>query len=473
MLLSYCTNVHPAEDLDGVLDQLARYAGPVREAAGLDVLGVGLWLPAALAHRLTASPRAAQDLARLRAALDEHGLQAHTLNAFPYGGFHDDVVKLAVYAPTWADPERLAYTLECAEVLAALLPDGVDGSISTLPLAWREPGGVAWSPTQDAAATRAFEDLSAGLRDLAARTGKIVRVAVEPEPGCVLDTVEDVVAWLEKRPAIDREHVGVCLDTCHLAVSFADPAAAVERITRAGLRVVKVQASAALHLTEPAAPGARDAVGQFVEKRYIHQVRELAPGGEVLPADDLPDALGSGSADGLPGEGPWRVHFHVPLHHEPAPPLTATTAVLRDAVAAVLAAPHGEEAHLDVETYTWAVLPPDSPAFPGAVAGDDARAAAGAAAPGADDTRPVAVGEEHGHPRALEASPSAGETVTVGVGGVEPLVAGIAAEVRWAVEHLLVTGPRPAPDRVPGRAPGPAPSSSTSTSTPQTSGVPA
>lgn len=417
MQLSYCTNVHPAEDLDGVVDQLARYAGPVRRAAGLDVLGVGLWLPAALAHRLSASPRAAEDMARLRAALDEHGLQVHTLNAFPYGGFHDDVVKLAVYSPTWADAERLAYTLECAEVLAALLPDGVDGSISTLPLAWREPDGVAWSPAQDAAATRAFEDLSAGLRDLAARTGKVVRVAVEPEPGCVLDTVEDVVTWLEARLApgpagrareqvggIDPAFVGVCLDTCHLAVSFADPAAAVERITGAGLRVVKVQASAALHLAEPSAPGARDAVGQFVEKRYIHQVRELAPGGDVLPADDLPDALGTGAAPGLPGEGPWRVHFHVPLHHEPAPPLAATTDVLRDAVAAVRAAPHGHEAHLDVETYTWAVLPPGSPAFP---------------------------------------SPSA----------VEPLVAGIAAELRWATEHLL--GPGPA----------------SSTTTPQTSGV--
>ncbi|WP_336708709.1 metabolite traffic protein EboE [Oerskovia sp. USHLN155] len=427
MQLSYCTNVHPAEDLDGVVDQLARYAGPVREAAGLDVLGVGLWLPASLAHRLSASPRAAEDMARLRAALDEHGLQVHTLNAFPYGGFHDDVVKLAVYSPTWADAERLAYTLECAEVLAALLPDGVDGSISTLPLAWREPDGVAWSPAQDAAATRAFEDLSAGLRDLAARTGKVVRVAVEPEPGCVLDTVEDVVTWLEARLApgpvgraheqvssgIDPAFVGVCLDTCHLAVSFADPAAAVERITGAGLRVVKVQASAALHLAEPSAPGARDAVGQFVEKRYIHQVRELAPGGDVLPADDLPDALGAGAAPGLPGEGPWRVHFHVPLHHEPAPPLAATTDVLRDAVAAVRAAPHGDEAHLDVETYTWAVLPPGSPAFP-----------APAPSPSVED-----------------ASPSADR----------PLVAGIAAELRWATEHLL----------------GPA----LSTTTPQTSGV--
>jgi len=377
MPLSYCTNVHPAEDLDGVLGQLDRYAGPVREAAGLDTLGVGLWLPADLAHRLAASP---DDRDRLRAALARHRLTVHTLNAFPYGGFHAEVVKHAVYTPTWADPDRAAYTLACAEVLADLLPEGVDGSISTLPLAWREP----WTPADDAAATAALAAVSAGLRELAARTGRTVRLAVEPEPGCVLDTVADVVGWLEPRLGagpgqIDPEHVGVCLDTCHLAVSFADPVAAVRRIRQAGLRVVKVQASAALHVEDPADPVSRAAVARFAEPRYLHQVRERS-GGAVHAADDLPDALAAG---GLPGAGAWRVHVHVPLHARPAAPLSATTDVLRDAVTAVLRGPHGDAAHLDVETYTWAVLPDDL------------------AARAADD-----------------------------------LVAGIAAEVRWAVDHL-------------------------------------
>lgn len=376
MPLSYCTNVHPAEDLDGVLAQLDRYAGPVREAAGLETLGVGLWLPADLAHRLAASPG---DRDRLRAAAAAHRLTVHTLNAFPYGGFHAEVVKHAVYSPTWADPARAAYTLACAEVLADLLPDGVDGSISTLPLAWREP----WSAVDDAAATAALAAVSAGLRDLAVRTGRTVRLAVEPEPGCVLDTVADVVGWLEPRLGtgpgqIDPEHVGVCLDTCHLAVSFADPVAAVRRIRQAGLRVVKVQASAALHVADPADPATRAAVARFAEPRYLHQVRERS-GGAVHPADDLPDALDGG----LPGAGPWRVHVHVPLHARPAAPLQATTEVLRDAVTAVLRGPHGDAAHLDVETYTWAVLPDDL------------------AARAADD-----------------------------------LVAGIAAELRWAVDHL-------------------------------------
>ncbi|WP_247826673.1 metabolite traffic protein EboE [Arthrobacter antioxidans] len=367
MLLSYCTNVHPAEDLDGVLEQLRRYAGPIRRQSGLQTLGIGLWLPAGLAFRLA---RSGEDRERLRAALSDEGLHLHTINAFPFGGFHDDVVKLAVYEPSWARPDRLDYTKACAEVLADLLPVGMEGSISTLPLAWRE----GWTDESDTAATAAFVELSAFLRDLRTTTGRTIRVAVEPEPGCVLDSVADVVDWLSARVGVglDPELVGICLDTCHLAVSFADPAAEVRRIVDAGLRVVKIQASVALEVEDPALPHAREALARFVEPRYIHQVREAAPAG-VLRSDDLPEAL-----DVLPARGPWRVHFHLPLHYQPEPPLTTTTSVLRIAVEAVAAMPHGSDAHLDIETYTWSVLP----------------------------------------------------------GGPVPLVEGIAAEIAWSIAHL-------------------------------------
>lgn len=346
MLLSYCTNVHPAEDFDGVIRQLREYAGPIRRTAGRDILGVGLWLPAGLARQLACS---AEDRALLREVLDAEGLQLHTINAFPYGGFHNEVVKLDVYKPTWAERQRLEYTLDCAEVLAALLPEGTAGSISTLPLAWREP----WTQDDDDDATSAFAELSSRLRDLRERTGKTVRVAVEPEPGCVLDTVADVVGWLGARikRGVDPEFVGLCVDTCHLAVSFADPAAAVKEIDAAGLRIVKVQASAALHVTDPSDPAAREALAGFVEPRYLHQVRESQPD-DIVPADDLAEALSD-----LPGEGPWRVHFHIPLHHVPAAPLETTVDVLRRTVAEVGQLPYASEVHLDIETYTWSVLP--------------------------------------------------------------------------------------------------------------------
>lgn len=345
MHLSYCTNVHPAEDLEGVIRQLDAYAGPARRSAGLETLGVGLWLPAPLAARLAAEPAA---LERLRAALEANGLEVRTLNAFPYEAFHAEVVKLDVYRPDWIDPARLDFTVDAARVLAALLPTGAEGSISTLPLGWRE----GWDDVADRAATAALAALGAELRAIRAETGRVIRLAIEPEPGCVLDDVDDVVAWLDShRDRIDLDHVGVCLDTCHLAVSFADPAGAVARIADAGIRVVKVQASAALHVERPGDADARRAVGAYAEDRYLHQVREHGPGG-VIRVDDLPEALA-----GLPAAGPWRVHFHVPLHLVPEAPLGSTTDVLRAALAAVREVQPVDQLHVDVETYTWSVLP--------------------------------------------------------------------------------------------------------------------
>ncbi|MEU0513151.1 MULTISPECIES: metabolite traffic protein EboE [Amycolatopsis] len=333
--LSYCTNVHPAEDLAGVLGQLDSYALPVRERLGADRLGLGLWLAADVASALAADPG---ERKRLRAELDARGLEVVTLNAFPYGGFHDPVVKQKVYRPRWTDRARAEYTLNCATVLSGLLPDDAAfGSISTLPLGWREP----WTPEDDAAAQRLLDEVTAGLR----AQDRTIRLAVEPEPGCILDTVHDAVSWLAGR--VDPAHVGLCLDTCHLAVSFADPAGAVAEITAAGLDVVKVQMSAALHVPDPRDPAAREALAAFDEPRYLHQTRESS-GGDVRKADDLGEAF----AD-LPGEGPWRVHFHVPLHATPAAPLSSTTEVLSQALAALPPKP----AHLEVETYTWTVLP--------------------------------------------------------------------------------------------------------------------
>lgn len=342
-MLSYCTNVHPAEDLDGIVAQLDAYAVPVRERLGVDLLGVGLWLAAEVASALADDPGAR---ARFAGELKARGLGVQTLNAFPYGGFHDTVVKRAVYVPEWTDPRRLRYTRDCLTVLADLLhEDASYGSISTLPLAWRAP----WSPADDERAVAALDEATAHARALSDRVGSPLRLAVEPEPGCVLDTVADAVSWLSGR--VDPAYVGLCLDTCHLAVSFADPASTVRRIHDAGLDVVKVQASAALHVENPDDPQARAALAEFCEPRYLHQVRELSATGEVLAADDLDAALTD-----LPGAGPWRVHFHVPLHTRPRSPLASTTDVLTDAVTA-LAGSGRALPHVEVETYTWTVLP--------------------------------------------------------------------------------------------------------------------
>jgi hypothetical protein len=284
---------------------------------------------------------------KLKKFLGDGDMYLYTVNAFPYGGFHDEVVKHSVYRPEWTSPRRLEYTVDCAKVLADLLPDSATyGSISTLPLAWREP----WDPEDDDLATAALAELTDVLDGMARANGRPIRLAVEPEPGCVLDTVADAVRWLA--PRVDPRFIGLCLDTCHLAVSFADPAETVAEIYDAGLEVVKVQASAALQVDEPGSAQARLALADFTEPRYLHQVRERTREGTVLGADDLPQALTE-----LPGEQAWRVHFHVPLHARPAAPLSATTDVLRTAVTTLESMVDGALPHVEVETYTWSVLP--------------------------------------------------------------------------------------------------------------------
>ena len=265
-----------------------------------------------------------------------------TLNGFPYEAFHADVVKLDVYRPNWADDRRRDYTLGLARLLAQLLPDDVrDGSISTLPLGWR----TEWDADAAAAGRRAMEDVAAGLIELEHETGKRIRVALEPEPGCTIETVAQASDFLA---GLAPEWIGLCLDACHLAVQFEAPDGALALLADAGVPVVKAQVSSALRVPEPGGDDARTFLDDFAEPRFMHQVREVVHG-HVAGADDLPDAL----RGALPAEREWRVHFHVPVHaaeHTTQPELEST-------LEALAGGPAPLTRHLEVETYTWGVLP--------------------------------------------------------------------------------------------------------------------
>jgi sugar phosphate isomerase/epimerase len=333
--LAYCSNVHPADDLDGVAAQLERYAARVRERLGAPVLGIGLWVAA---PALADGAGAAAD--RLRAQLDRLGLEVVTLNGFPYTAFHADVVKLDVYRPNWADDRRRDYTLGLARLLARLLPDDVrDGSISTLPLGWR----TEWDEADAAAGRRALEEVANGLVELERETGKRIRIALEPEPGCTIETVAQASDFLA---GVAPEWIGLCLDACHLAVQFEAPEGALALLSEAGVPVVKAQVSSALRVPEPAT--ARAFLDGFAEPRFMHQVREVVHG-RVAGADDLPDALGGA----LPARDEWRVHFHVPVHAAEH----TTQRELESTLEALAGGPAPLTRHLEVETYTWGVLP--------------------------------------------------------------------------------------------------------------------
>jgi hypothetical protein len=237
-------------------------------------------------------------------------------------------VKADVHAPDWRSEERVAYTLRLAEILAALLPDAVDGTISTNPLSygrWLDDAGVQ---ACTANMLRVADELQ----------GTRIALAIEPEADGALATVADLIAWWPD--ALDREHVTVCFDACHAAVAYEEPEEALDALDAAEIRVGKAQLSAALNV--PAA--AHDELRAFADPIYLHQVTER---GSLRTWPDLPEALADNG-----GAEEWRVHFHVPIFVERYGALESTQDHLRRCIERV------DTAHLEIETYTWDVLPP-------------------------------------------------------------------------------------------------------------------
>lgn len=319
--LTYCTNIHPAVGWEAVLESLRAHAPALKARLSPDApFGIGLRLSGAESSELLADGQ----LAAFRAWLDAEDLYVFTVNGFPHGTFHGQPVKADVHAPDWRTEERVAYTLRLAEILGALLPDGVDGTISTNPLSygpWLDGSGLA-------EATRNMVRVGAELR------GTRIALAIEPEADGALANVSDLIQWWP-----DSLDATVCFDACHSAVAYEDPDEALDALDAAGIRVGKAQLSAAL--TVPASAHAE--LRAFADPIYLHQVTERGSG-RTWP--DLAEAL---AANG--GGDEWRVHFHVPIFVERYGALESTQDHLRRCIERV------QTPHLEIETYTWDVLP--------------------------------------------------------------------------------------------------------------------
>lgn len=358
--LIYCSNVHPGESLEQVCTIAREFVAPVARMRGLARAGAGLWLSRAAAAALVAEPAV---MACFSEELTEAGVRLFTLNGFPAGGFHERIVKEQVYEPDWSAPERYHYTVALARILAECLPaDVAEGTISTLPLGFA-PG---WSDARQAAARSQVVRLAEALRRLHLETGRAIRLCLEMEPGCVLESTAQVLQFFSGElpqaaravgvpdAAIER-HLGLCFDVCHQAVMFEDPAASLASFRDAGIAVGKIQVSSALVATDPADAEVRQALRGFAEPRYLHQVR-CRGHGALRGAMDLADCLDDHHA--LPRDVPWRIHFHVPVQTRVL--AVEGLATTQDEIAAVLdflAAEPALRPHLEVETYTWQVLP--------------------------------------------------------------------------------------------------------------------
>lgn len=352
--LSYCTNVHPGRTLAEVEAGLDRYTAPVQKALGRPV-GAGLWLAQPVLQELTAD---CGRVAALKEGLRRRGLMCYTLNAFPFGDFHGNRVKEQVYLPDWSDARRASYTAGCAGVLSSLLPADVEGSISTLPLGFKP--FERHSMFVEACAAHLI-DVAVEFDKVRETFGKTIRLAIEPEPFCLIETTAETIVFFEKlwRQAratgveeIARRHLGVCYDVCHQAVEFEDAGESIRALDAAGIRINKVQISCALEMADPAG---REALRPYIEPRYLHQTMARGKDGRIARAVDLNDALLTDPPAEFAGASPWRVHFHVPVSAERMGPIGTTRHVLRPALQAIAALDYAP--HLEVETYTWDVLP--------------------------------------------------------------------------------------------------------------------
>lgn len=368
--LGYCTNVFPAESWKETLANLKAHVEPLRaRLAPGRPFGVGLRLSDAASVELAGPGKLDEFKDYLRRA----GLYVFTLNGFPFGRFHETKVKERVYQPDWTRPERLAYSVRLAEILASLLdvaPEGTVGSVSTVPCTFKE--FVESEAYADATAVRLAE-CAWEYERIADATGRSIRLALEPEPLCHLETSAEAVAFFDEKirgvgaktlaarrgiaPAraveIANRRLGICYDTCHLAVEYEDAFESVARYEAAGVALAKIQVSSAIRLRPEFEALAE--LSRFGDAVYLHQTIARSGDASLRRWKDIGPMLESFAEEEPPVVEELRVHCHVPLYLTEHRGLASTS----DFVPEVLAALRGRGLvdHFEIETYTFDVLP--------------------------------------------------------------------------------------------------------------------
>ncbi|GAA0375730.1 metabolite traffic protein EboE [Bowmanella denitrificans] len=351
--IGYCSNVHPGESLAKILCNLDQGLLAVKRQRGLQRMHCGLWLSADAANTLQ-DPICRRDFIQ---TLHDQQLRLTTLNGFPFGQFHLTRVKEKVYLPDWSQDSRRQYTLALAELLADCLPaDESTGSISTLPLGYAQ----TWSAEKHESAVRQLTVLSQALAALEQRSGKLIRVCLEMEPDCVLESSQQCLDFftLLQAQGANMRYLGICYDVCHQAVMFEDAYQSLQRLHQAGIHIGKIQLSNAirlpLHNSQPQ-QGMRF-LQQFAESTYLHQCKAITTGKQIVVWPDLPALFNT--LPTLDDCEELRVHFHVPLHwhgNEDQSLQSTQHSLLRTLD---FLSDHPDcRPHLESETYTWQVMP--------------------------------------------------------------------------------------------------------------------
>lgn len=374
--LTYCTNIHAGENWRDHFNALQINFPAIKEKLCPNKsMGIGL----RLSNEASIDLIKKENLSDFKQWLKDHDAYVFTMNGFPYGGFHRTVVKDQVHTPDWVSNERVEYTLRLFHILTALIPEGMDGGVSTSPLSYK-----LWFTNQDhlnearESATRNVVRIIENLIQIHQSTGKLLHLDIEPEPDGLLENGTEFIEWFEndllpagipiiksnmnisnhKAENLIKEHLRLCYDVCHFAIGYEDHQATIDRLAEKGIKVGKIQISAALKAEMKSSENDRKVIKQnfekFNEPVYLHQVIARTKGGKLLRYPDLPEAL---NEKDNPLITEWRAHFHVPIFAEKFDLLSSTHDEITEVLSIQKMKPFTN--HLEVETYTWEVLPPN------------------------------------------------------------------------------------------------------------------
>jgi hypothetical protein len=368
--LTYCTNVHPGADWNQVFQNLQQFVPPLKARFSPDrPFGIGLRLSGIDSHDLVQG----DEVEHFAEYLEANGLYVSTMNGFPYGQFHQTTVKEFVHAPDWREDERVAYTLRLIKVLARILPPGEEGGISTSPLSYK-----GWVSADDTAAwelqTRNVLKIADRLIRLKRETGQMIHLDIEPEPDGLLGDCAELIDYYQRwllplgvpqiaadfgvgeREARDLllDHIRVCFDTCHVAMGYEDPEELLNRFEEIGIKIGKIQVSSAVRVLFAGndRQALATALRPFDESTYLHQVVQRNRDGSLTRYPDLYKALPA-IEDAQIEE--WRIHFHVPIFIDAYESFGSTQEMIVRVLDLVKERNFTDQ--LEIETYTWDVLP--------------------------------------------------------------------------------------------------------------------
>ena len=349
--LAYCTNIHPAESWAETLHVLKTHTLQVRDhvSPANAPYAIGLRLSARAATELLQGDH----LAQFKLWLEDENCYVFTINGFPYGSFHGTRVKEKVYQPDWTSSERLRYTQDLFTIIAQLVPEGVEGSVSTL------PGSFKAFEADETAIFTHLEACAQYIENLSSQYGRDLHLGLEPEPLGHFENTEETIAFFERLlhfcsdPELIKKRIGINYDSCHFALEFDDCRTSLDTFRAAGLRISKLHLSSALEFN-PSNLEAIEAIRAFDEPTYLHQVIVKNHDSSLKRFTDLPEFLNA--SEQMKNTELARVHFHIPLYAAPKEPLHSTQQHASDAIN-YLKSNSGFCSHLEIETYTWGVLP--------------------------------------------------------------------------------------------------------------------